>query len=85
MNTNLQSERDAFNAFIESRMGKVRSGLSLEDALIEFRAYQQELAGVQSKIQEAKVASQLGESQELDIDQLVDEVTVELAAEGIHD
>ncbi len=85
MNTNLQSERDAFSAFIDRRMVKVRSGLSLEDALSEFRAYQQELSHAQVKVQEAKVSSQRGESQELDIDQLVSEVTEDLIADGIQE
>ena len=83
MPTNLQSERDAFNAFLDSRMGKIRSGFSLEDAIVEFRAYQQELADAQAKVQEAKASTARGESQELDIDELVQEVTEELIADGI--
>ncbi len=85
MPTNLQSERDAFKAFLDSRMSKIRSGFSLEDAVVEFRAYQQELADVQAKVQEAKTSSARGESQELDIDQLVHEITEELIADGIHE
>lgn len=85
MNTNLQTERDAFNTFIDSRMAKVRSSLSLEDALSEFRAYQQELANAQAKVQEAKVCREQGESAELDIEQVVQEVIEELAADGIRE
>jgi len=85
MITNLHTERDAFNAFIDSRLGQASNSLRLEDALTEFRAYQKELAGARAKVQEAKASSQRGESEELDIDQLVQEVTNELAAEGIRD
>jgi hypothetical protein len=74
MNTSLQNERDAFNAFIDRRMTKVRSSLSLEDALTEFRAYQQELAQAQANVQEAKASSERGESEVLDIEQLIAEI-----------
>lgn len=85
MSTDLRTEQDAFNAFIDGRLGRVRSGLSLEGALTEFRAYQRELADARAKVQEAKEPSRRGESAELDVDQLVQEVTDELAAEGIRE
>jgi hypothetical protein len=44
-----------------------------------------ELADLRGKVQEAKAASRRGESAELDIDQVVREVTKELAAEGIRE
>jgi hypothetical protein len=82
---NFLSDRDAFNAFLEKRLSKISSGLSLEDVLVEFRAYQQELAAVQAKIQEAKDSSRRGESQELNVEELFHEITEEMAAEGIHE
>jgi hypothetical protein len=85
MVTSLLSDRDAFNAFLEKRLSKISSGVSLEDALVEFRAYQQELAAAQIKIQEAKESSRRGESQELNVEELVHEITYVLAAEGIHE
>jgi hypothetical protein len=85
MEISLQNDRDAFNAFIEKRLNKVSAGLSLEDALAEFRAYQQELRDVQAKVQEAKASSERGESQELEIAELINEVTEKLAAKGIHE
>ena len=85
MDTQLQIERDAFNAFIDSRLGQTSGELGLEDALGEFRAYQRELADARAKVQQAKIASSQGESAELDIDQLVHEVTDDLNAEGIRE
>ena len=85
MSSDLATERDAFNAFIDGRLGQDRGVLNLEDALNEFRAYQRELADARAKVKEAKASSSRGESAELDIDQLVQEVTDELAAEGIRD
>lgn len=82
MDISLQNDRDAFNAFLEMRLNKVNTGLSLENALAEFRAYQQELRDVQAKVQEAKFSSERGESQELDIAELIYEVTEQLAAKG---
>jgi hypothetical protein len=83
MNTNLHTERDAFNAFIDSRFGQTCGISRLEDALTEFRAYQRELAEAKAKVKEAKASSLRGESIELDIDELIQDVTDELAAEGI--
>lgn len=74
MDITLQNDRDAFNAFIEKRLNKVTAGLSLEDALAEFRAYQQELRDVQAKVQEAKASSERGESAEIDIEMLIAEI-----------
>jgi hypothetical protein len=74
MVTSLTSDRDAFNAFLEKRLSKISSSVSLEDALVEFRAYQQELAAVQAKIQEAKESSRRGESQELNVEDLIAEM-----------
>lgn len=85
MSGDLQVERDAFNAFIDSRFGQSGDELSLEIALTEFRAYQRELAEARAKVQEAKAASRRGESAELNVEQLVQQVTDELAAEGIRE
>lgn len=85
MVTSLISDRDAFNAFLERRLSKISSSVSLEDALVEFRAYQQELAAAQIKIQEAKESSRRGELQELNVEELIQEITDEMAAEGIHE
>jgi hypothetical protein len=85
MSSDLQLDLNAFHAFIDGRLGQVPDSVSLEDALTEFRAYQRELAEARGKVQEAKAASRRGESAELDIDQVVREVTDELAAEGIRE
>ena len=83
MDTQLQIDRDAFNAFIDSRFSQGSPKLVLEEALSEFRAYQRELADARAKVQQAKSSSRRGESAELDVDQLVREVTDDLNAEGI--
>lgn len=85
MATDFHIERDAFNAFIDSRLGADSDSLDLESALVEFRAYQRELAEVRAKVEQAKQASLHEESKPLDIDQLISEVTSELAAEGIRE
>lgn len=77
MSTDLHTERDAFNAFIDGRLGEAASASSLEDALREFRAYQRELAAARQKVQEARLARDCGEIGELDIDAIIHEVTQE--------
>jgi hypothetical protein len=85
MSTDLHTDWDAFNAFVDGRLGHDRDGLSLEDAVHEFRAYQRELADARAKVREAKSASARGDSGELDIDALVREVNHDLAGEGIRE
>ena len=85
MSTDLCIERDAFNAFLDGRLAQAQAPGSLEDALREFRAYQGELAAARQKVQEARAARDRGETGELDIDELIQQVTEELAAEGIRD
>jgi hypothetical protein len=85
MNVDLQSDRNEFNAFVDNLLASVRKDVSLEDALNEFRAYQRELFDARSKISAAKASSKRGESGELDIEQVILEVTNELAEEGIRD
>jgi hypothetical protein len=62
MSTVQITERDAFNAFIDRRWGGNLNGMSLEEALRDFRAYQSELALAHSKIEEALGSSDRGES-----------------------
>lgn len=85
MNVDLHSDRVQFNAFIDNLLASVRKDVTLESALNEFRAFQLELADARSKVSAAKVSSRQGESTELDIEQIIAEVTEELAAEGIRD
>jgi hypothetical protein len=85
MSVDLHSDRNEFNAFIDNLLASVRKNVSLEDALNEFRAYQQELLDARSKIAAAKASSKRGESTELDIEQVILEVSNELAEEGIRD
>jgi hypothetical protein len=70
MSTDLQTERDAFIAFIDRRWGGDLNGTTLEDAVREFRQFQRELSDVQQKIQEALISSERGESGPLDDDRL---------------
>jgi hypothetical protein len=85
MSTDLLTERDAFNAFLDGRIGQITRATSLEDALCEFREYQRELAAAREKVREAQAARDRGEVAELDIEKIIGEVTEELAAEGIRD
>jgi hypothetical protein len=83
MSSPLQNERDAFSALIDGQLGRSSGVMSLEAALFEFRAYQQELAAARSKIQEARESSSRGESTELDVEDLVRDVAHELNADGL--
>lgn len=82
------TERDAFNAYIDNRWGGNLNGTSLEEALQEFRNYQNELNNAKLKIQEALESSERGELQPLDDSRLAalfDRQDALLRSEGIED
>lgn len=85
MSIDLQTDWDAFNAFVDARRDRFRSGFSLEEAVSEFRTYQRELAAARSKIFEAKENSRRGESAELDVELLIQQVRDDLAIDGIRE
>ena len=86
MSTELTTERDAFNAFIDQRFGSQQvDGISLEDALAEFRAYQRELLALKASLNKAEESSARGESKPLDVDDVIRRGRERLAAEGIID
>jgi hypothetical protein len=88
MSTAQITERDAFNAFIDRRWGGNLNGMSLEEALRDFRAYQSELALAQSKIQEALQSSDRGESEPMDdsrLEAIFENSDARLRAKGIVD
>ena len=88
MSTTQFTERDAFNAYIESRWGGNLNGMSLEEALLEFRAYQRELADARHKVREAIDSSDRGESHPLDdnrLQEIFDRCDAKLKATGIQD
>jgi hypothetical protein len=85
MSIDLQTDWDGFNAFVDSRRDRLRSGLSLEEMVGEFRTYQRELATARAKIRESKERREQCESTELDVEQLIQQVQDELAAEGIRE
>ncbi len=66
MSSGQLTERDAFNAYIDKRWGGNLNGTSLEEALQEFRNYQDELNNAKLKIQEALDSSERGELQPMD-------------------
>lgn len=69
--------------YLGERLGNGGRTTSLQKLLKEFIAYRRQLQGLLAKLQEAEQASARGESGDLDVEQLIDEVTQELAAEGI--
>jgi hypothetical protein len=54
MATDLSSERDGFNKFIDERLGGGSNGLSLEQALTKYRQYQRELEEARAKLRAAE-------------------------------
>jgi hypothetical protein len=88
MSTSQLTERDAFNAYIDNRWGGNLNGTSLEEALQEFRNYQNELADAQFKIREAIRASDSGELQPMNDSRLAalfDRQDALLRSEAIED
>ncbi len=78
------TEVDSFQDFLSRRQNGSNFG-SLDEAVGEFRRYQQELADARNKVQVGIEQSNRGESRPLDIDEVVSDVRDRLASDGITD
>ena len=78
------TEVDSFQDFL-SRHQNGGTFASLDEAVGEFRRYQQELADARNKVQVGIEQSKRGECRPLDIDEVVSDVRDRLASDGITD
>ena len=83
MATDSLNELDAFNRYLDEHYAGDMNGLSLEDALVEFREYQKQLEAVQVKVQRSVEASDRGESKPLDDDEFWARTNARMDAKGI--
>ena len=76
------SDAELLYRYLGERMTTGRD-TPLAELLSEFIQYRRELRELRTKLRHAEDSSARGESQELDVESLIEEVTQELAAEGI--
>lgn len=68
MATDEVSEKRAFDAFIDRQFGGDLNGLTLEEALAQFREYQRDLERIRTKVAVAEQQYAQGEARPLDDD-----------------
>ena len=83
MTTQETSEKHAFDAFVAERLGGDLNGLTLEEAVSEFRAYEAELRTIQSKLDKAEEQYARGEAKPIDKDAFLADVNRRLDERGI--
>jgi len=83
MSTDQASDWAAFNQFVQHELGSNLNGLTLEDSLTAFRAYQHDLESLRTKLQVAEEQSARGESKPLDRDAFWKRVDNRLDEKGI--
>lgn len=83
MSTDLSSDWTAFNQFVSERLSGNLNGMTLEESLAEFRAYQEDLMAIRAKLKISEEQSARGESSELDMDEFFQELDAELDKRGI--
>jgi len=83
MSTETLNDRDAFNRYLDERYGGNMNGHTLEEALVDFREYQQQLSAVQAKVQRSIEASDRGESKPLDDEEFWTRTNARMDAKGI--
>jgi hypothetical protein len=80
-----QNDMQSFYEFLGRRLQDGAGGLTPEESVREFRAYQTELARFKQETQLALEQSARGESKPLDLDALMRRVRARLANDGIAD
>ncbi len=79
------TEAELLYHYLGERMSGSGRDTPLQELLSGFWQYCKELHEVRNKLSQAEASSARGESDELDVEALIAEVTHELAAEGITD
>jgi hypothetical protein len=74
MSVDISSDRDAFSAFIDQRFVTGEAGVTLEEALAAFRAYQRDLERLRAKLRPAIEQADRGESRPLDLDAVMSRI-----------
>ena len=77
------SDAELLYHYLGERMTRSGCDTPLPELLSEFIRYRRELRDLRRKLRQAEDSSARGESQELDVESLIEEVTQELASEGI--
>lgn len=80
-----QTELQEFHLFIGRYLQNSANGLTVDNSVAEFRAYQEELERCREAIRPALEASLRGESEPLNMQEIIDRVTDRLRKEGVAD
>jgi hypothetical protein len=78
-----QTELQAFHCFIGRSLQNGASGLTVDNSVAEFRAYQEELERCREAIRPALEASLRGESKPFDVNEVMQVVERRLAQQGV--
>jgi hypothetical protein len=78
-----QTELEEFHRFIGRHLQNGGTKLSVNESVTEFRAYQEELERCREAIRPALEASLRGESEPLNMQEIIDRVTERLRKEGV--
>ena len=79
------TEAELLYHYLGEQMSSEGRDTPLPQLLSGFVQYRRELHNLRKKLRQAEDSSARGESQELDVESLIAEVTRELAAEGINE
>ena len=87
MATDLETQTDleAFHKFIGELLKKGKRKLPVEESLVAFREYQQELERLREEIRPALERATKGEGKELDLEDILRRGRERLAKEGVSD
>ncbi|MCH7987606.1 MAG: hypothetical protein IID46_00490 [Planctomycetes bacterium] len=87
MATDLETQTDleAFHKFIGELLKKGKRKLPVEESLVVFREYQQELERLREEIRPALERAAKGEGKEIDLEDILRRGRERLAKEGVSD
>ena len=85
MSTETPSELEMFHGFLGQQLRDGTRDLSVEESVQAFRRYQQELQRFKTEIQPALAESQSGQSQPLDVEQIIARGMERAAKKGLSD
>ncbi len=83
MPVDAKAELREFHGFLGRQLDNGGTAMTVEESVAEFRAYQEELRRCREAIRPALEASLRGESEPLNMQEIIDRVTRRLQQEGI--
>ena len=83
MSTDEMSEKQAFDSFVAQQLGGELKGLSLEEALAQFRQYQRDLDQIRAKLSNAEDQYDRGEAKPLNDATFRDNLDARMDERGI--